>query len=469
VNWKHYLHWMKKTQPVLSHPRLTDDALDLWHMLSQLEVLEAFWPEWNPRTGERGANPGISAKALLTITATLGHSAHFDDNHKLLNDPRLRSVFEWIEATSSAATGRTPNPYKVQSHEQVLRQIRKIVGGVPEHAVAANIAMHKAMHALHPASCVYLGIDGTASKAWAAQVGTQDELEEARIRRHAPNAGPRTIERRSDDGKVYTTFWRGWWLVVLVDLATGLPLIWKLIDANKKEADALSGLLHDLYRLWPDCPAKFIVADAAYDEEAIVGECLVNYGIQLVAHRRPTWARTEYPLSRFDSESISKYTGTGLAIGRIDGVPLIRDGVQFASRDGLKPGEPSNPYDFRVRYHFPNGTDGGRPSLAMRLNWPALSPLPHAKNVGAENHHSKREALEARRNQCEALNSALKLGRKLNLESADRTHTPFEPTVEALLSLALMNKTAFALADQRKQRGLHPELPPPSLADALAL
>jgi hypothetical protein len=76
---------------------------------------------------------------------------------------------------------------------------------------------------------------------------------------------------------------------------------------------------------------------------------------------------------------------------------------------------------------------------------------------------------QARRNHCEALNGAIKLGRKLNLESADRTHTPFERTIDALLSLALMTKTAFALADQRNQHGLYPQLPPPPLADTLAL
>src|SRR3954453_23175310 len=100
VNLKHYLACMKKTQPVLAQPRKTNDALDLWHMLAQPEILESFWPNWNPRTGARGANPGISAKALLILTSTMGNSAHFDRNHKWLRDSRVGAVFEWIEATS---------------------------------------------------------------------------------------------------------------------------------------------------------------------------------------------------------------------------------------------------------------------------------------------------------------------------------------------------------------------------------
>jgi hypothetical protein len=151
-------------------------------------------------------------------------------------------------------------------------------------------------------------------------------------------------------------------------------------------------------------------------------------------------------------------------------VPLVRDGVQLASRDQLRPGEASNESSFRDRYYCPLGTDcGGRRSLAMRNNWAALSWLPHARNVGAEEHHAYRIALYARRNQCEAVNSALKLGKKLALEGADRTRTPYEPTVEALLSLSLMMKTALVLADQRKERGLHSETPPPPLDDALGL
>lgn len=94
VNEKHYLHWMKKTQPVLAHPRSTDDALDLWHALSQPEVAESFWADWEPRTGARGANPGIAAKALLTIAATFGVSSHFDKNYKSLTDKRVTDVFE---------------------------------------------------------------------------------------------------------------------------------------------------------------------------------------------------------------------------------------------------------------------------------------------------------------------------------------------------------------------------------------
>jgi hypothetical protein len=57
----------------------------------------------------------------------------------------------------------------------------------------------------------------------------------------------------------------------------------------------------------------------------------------------------------------------------------------------------------------------------------------------------------------------LKLGHKLGLEGAYRTHTANEATVETLLSLALILRTAVVTADQRILHGLMPADPPPDL------
>jgi hypothetical protein len=331
--------------------------------------------------------------------------------------------------------------------------------------------MLKALRAIHPTVGLRLGIDGTAAKAWVRQVGVRTDQEEAWLRRHAPTAGPRMVERRNDDGKVFTTFWRGWYLVVLTDLATGLPLIWRLIDANTKEAAAISWLLDDLYRLWPECPAEVIVGDNAWDDEQLIRECLVCYGIQLIARRtRQTRVDAEYHLTRFDSESTSKFTGTGAAYCATHDTLLKRTKAEFAPRQGLLPGQPSKEHLFRVRFICPlEDGCGGERGLAMRRHWSALSPLPHARDVGYERGHAYRLALFARRNSCEAVNSALKVGRKLGLDSADRTRTPYEATVRALISISLMMTTAFALADQRIQHELHPQLPPPELGEPLGI
>ena len=99
----------------------------------------------------------------------------------------------------------------------------------------------------------------------------------------------------------------------------------------------------------------------------------------------------------------------------------------------------------------------------------ALAYHPHTLAVGKADLHAFRLAMFARRNACEALFSALQVGHKLGLDGAERTRTAKEPTVKALLSLAMMMRSARMLASQRMERGDFPPEPPPDLALKLGL
>jgi len=90
----------------------------------------------------------------------------------------------------------------------------------------------------------------------------------------------------------------------------------------------------------------------------------------------------------------------------------------------------------------------------MELDWAALSAYPHTIDGGRDDRHAFRLAMYARRNSCEALFGALKVGHKLGLDGADRTHTDNESTLETLLSLGLLLRTAFAVAYERTEQGL---------------
>jgi hypothetical protein len=104
----------------------------------------------------------------------------------------------------------------------------------------------------------------------------------------------------------------------------------------------------------------------------------------------------------------------------------------------------------------------------MNLDWAALSAYPHTLDGGGRGDlHAERLALYARRNSCEALFGSLKLGHKLGLDGSDRTHTPNERTVETLLSLALVLRTAFVIAHERAAQG-GPNTPPPELLTPIA-
>jgi hypothetical protein len=87
---------------------------------------------------------------------------------------------------------------------------------------------------------------------------------------------------------------------------------------------------------------------------------------------------------------------------------------------------------------------------------------------GQEDLHAFRLAMYARRNSCESMNAVLKGTHKLGLDGADRTRTANESVVELLISLALLSRTAFVVANERAQHGLMDADPPAALLAALA-
>lgn len=459
-----FVKMMKRTEPRARQPRRGDRCLDLWFALAQPEILEGYWSRLDPRTGERGRHPGFAAKAFAFFVATLGVSAHFDDNFDFFRaDARVHALFNWIEHTAALASQAIPLSFGIRSYEQTLRQMHRICQRIsPTELMELNVALVREVHRLLGIDRTYLSIDGMVWKAWVAQVGKRNPQREVAIRRVATNATPMQV------GYEFT---RGYRLVALVDILTGLPLVWTFWPGMIDEARALRDLLHRLYALWPEVRVEAIVADAAWDE-AWAGEwCLVNYGIPLVAHRHPTLRGIMYPLSEFESQRIASYSGDGTVYCRVHGVPMIRDGFEFAPRvargESLAPGDPANPAAFRVRAHCPVSDSCGRPGLRVRHNYSALALPPHSLAAGDREGHALRLALFARRNASEALHSALQVGHKLGLSDAGRMRTAKEPTVEALTSLALIYRSARVLADQRILSGEFPPAPPPDLAAIL--
>jgi hypothetical protein len=467
---REFVRMMERTRPVVTQPRSTDGASDLWMMLAQPEMLE-HWASIDPRTGARGRHPGCAAKAFLFFVATQGISSHFDANHvAFAADRGIQAVFEWVEATGAAATGRRPVPFALRSYEQTLRQMHRVAERVfVDDMIDLNVRLVREVHRLLGVEETYLGIDGMVWKAWVEQIGTQPAAREAAIRKTARSATPILIER---DG--WREFARGYRLVAIVDLITGLPLTWTLWPGYMDEPKALKHLLHVLYGAWPDLKANALVADAAWDEDWAAHWCLVGYGLPLVAHRHPSYRDKLHELSPFESEGISMFSGEGVVYCRRHGVPMIRDGWESAQRSSngraLTPGEPSREAAFRIRAHCPVDPTGcGRRSLRMDHNFAALAPHPHSMDAGAVDLHALRLALFARRNANEALHSALQVGHQLGLPDAGRMRTPTEPTVEALASIAMISRTALLLAAERIRVDEFPPEPPRDLKDRLLL
>jgi hypothetical protein len=190
---------------------------------------------------------------------------------------------------------------------------------------------------------------------------------------------------------------------------------------------------------------------------------------------------TRFKLHEADHPDIASYDRYGNAYCRHchdqdgTGIVLKRKTYEFFSRKkrdaiGMRPGEVAKEGSaFRVFYECANPDCPGakKRALHMRLDWAALSAYPHTFDGGGRGDlHAERLALNARRNACEALFGALKLGHKLGLEGSARTHTPNERIVETLLSLALVLRTAFVVAHERAEQG-GPSAPPIDLLEAI--
>jgi hypothetical protein len=456
---------MNELQPLVAQPGITDPAHDLFVMLSQPEIIDGFWPELHTRAGRAGSHPGLAPKALLFTTPVLHRSAQLKTNFDFLwSDRRLRSVLEWIEAESSRRRGVVPAVLARRTESQTYRQMHELAKRVPlDLCLETNVALAKAVHQLLGIERTSLAIDGMNWRAWVRQVGQRDSDTEAEIRKRAPNAGPRLIERKNG----WRHFHRGYKLVTLVDLATSLPLVFTLQDANANEAKALIGLLFKLAQLWPDINVEAIAADTEWDDRRLIEWTLMNYGIHLIAHRSSTEFDVRFELGPDKSRAVSAFYGDGRIICRRCDTPVLRDGFDPPDRTRLAFGDPASKRP-RLRFHCPSSDSCGRPGLHCDHHYSALSVFAHTMESDPKRHAHRLAYLARRSASSESLHSALQLGNKLGLDDASRTHTAKEETVMAFAYIALMMRSALMAADLRIAMGAAPAEPPPELRRVLA-
>jgi hypothetical protein len=457
-----YMKAFGETAQVAAMPEITNRTADLYAMLFQPELLDAF-ADWTLPRGRRGGEANtIWAKALMSLLATSSGTHVKSVDLSLREQPRTQALFAHLEQEIASRSGQALRPFTPRAYETALDQImllsaRASTDGFARRLMQANIALVQSMSDLHPNAGIgeYLAIDGTDIAAWCQQ---NRDGSTART----PKAGLKMIEygkggkRDITDGApnvspIYAKIWKGYYLVVLVDIRTGLPLVWTLRNARYDEAQALKELLFLLFELWPDCPAQTLVGDGAWDERQWVEYCELNYGIHPIFRRGETRANAEHLLSHKQSKLLAGYDGRGIVRCREHDAELTYRGGTYGDRSGLPKGEPSNSSDFRVRFDCEHGC--GRPSLAVATDWTAFSYYPHHSN-GLAKRHALRLALEARRNICESVFSSLKTVSQLGLRGAARTRLTDYDTVHTLISLSFTLRSSLLVADQRAQAGL---------------
>lgn len=481
-----YISTLDEMGQVLSRPEITDDEFDVFAALNQPEIVEAFakWEYPKPARGF-GANPTCS-KALMTLMS-LGYSTYVRKARTQFAAAQgLQSIFADHENKVAAVAGRNPKPCQQREYTVCLDQIQALSStGFARTLMETNIEIVKGVIDQYPDGQigVYAAIDGTDYPAWVKQVGVgATEEEELEIRRRTPNAGARWIKGDNeitvagDHGELINItqtggkFWRGYYLVPLVCLKTGMPLVWTIFDANPldddersaKEADAIRELLDLLYELWPDCPLKYVVGDKAWDFSEYYRLCLTQYGVHLVAIQRDDNKERTRPINQADHKNVVEYTGRGEVWCRHHHDPkygpMTLAGHEFADRDGLAPGDTSDLSKFRVRYrceHCAKTYSLPTRGIGKHNDWNIFSWLPHSPLHLRR--YVFRRALETRRNTIESFFAAVKTVTKLALQGPSRSRLTDFDTIATLLALSFTLRNAQVLAAERIRAEQYPD------------
>ena len=227
---------MIETCPILAAPDWTDNGEDIAHVFRQPEM-RAFWDTWQPKQSKHGPKIDFfAAKAVLCVLAMCGTTVYFDDAIEMLQKDRsLRGAFEQLEG----------KPLVIPPYSSLMKHVHRAAKSMRPLAMQTNINMVKELAALFPNQGFGedLAIDGMPFSAWVPQRGSKNAVADLEIGRRIPEAGYRMYSHKSG-GKVQLDEddqvsggdiskikdWRGFYVVAIIDLASGLPLVWLVVS-----------------------------------------------------------------------------------------------------------------------------------------------------------------------------------------------------------------------------------------------
>lgn len=201
-------------------------------------------------------------------------------------------------------------------------------------------------------------------------------------------------------------FWIGYKLMMIVDMSTQIPLVWKLIPAGGDERKAARKLLKTLYRLWPECPAQRLVGDSLYFHgKDFIRDVIFKYGLAPVFHTR-AGVSSHLPYMP-DHPTMPGEWGVPSCTGckKLMRLHEVAGCVTPKRRRkiGLKPGEMAQTAGARLRFRC---NDCGQSCDSKIYEDPRIyTALPIAGDSEAR---VRREALLIRRNGIESLNATIK-------------------------------------------------------------
>jgi hypothetical protein len=454
-----YARAMIKTCPQFAAPDFTNLADDLEIVFSQPEMRD-FWEAWTGEVAGHGPSPNYPpAKAVMAVLGMGGVSSHVDTAHETFaSSKKLQDIFSGVEGDLVESV-----PYS-----SLCRMLKKLGPSCTSAAIETNIALAKKLRELFPNAGIgeRLLMDSSSVPAWCRQKSSHgnEQMEkiltartpEAKAKAYSYSSNGKSTLSASDKVKVGTAkFWRGYFFSVIVDQASGLPLVW-MLHAATDETKSIVPLLSQLYKLWPDIGAQSLTADSLWDKPKWHRLCEVEYGIHPIFRQMPStktgvWEQVKEGMSR--DGAVARITSQGQLVCADHGKPLPYDSFDAPSRNGLYAGKSSDERLFRVRANCTHTsktahTPCGRIGLKAMANWGRLTFYPH-HGVGHPERFAMRQAMLTRLNQVEGVFNRLKAGKFLGNEGAARTRILDHKAVEALFSLACLSMTASLVAEQR--------------------
>lgn len=285
--------------------------------------------------------------------------------------------------------------------------------------------------------------------------------------------GKHDIDEDTDTFKLFRRAriksWRGYYWVVIVDQATGLPIIAVMEDASQNEYKVTGRLFETLYTLWPDIAAETVAADAGWDHEEEAKTVLTKFALHhLFRAGDNATDRAMEPTGK--SDRVLGITAIGEVVCQHGKCHHV--GMPAVSRDGLGWGEPAPSGEFRIRVRCPLEAERdqarragdhrrerdlakrscGKLSVRAELLWRRLGHYPHHP-LGREDLFAYRQVAIARLTQVEMLISRVKtLG--LANPGAARARMGHLVEHESYMALGCASLTALTLADQRLRHGV---------------
>lgn len=142
----------------------------------------------------------------------------------------------------------------------------------PDVLVEQNVEAVRALHEMNPLIGVRCAIDATkiAGPFQQGRCRTGSRLDEVLSRGEE-------VGQINHDGDEVT---RGWYVLVIADIDSGVPIVWKTFPGTKQVQKGSIELVEQMYELWNDCPMEILVGDKEFSHGKEFSRRLIfNYGV----------------------------------------------------------------------------------------------------------------------------------------------------------------------------------------------